>query len=350
MKLPQTDLDHILEHTRDIWDDLRGERIFITGGTGFFGKWLVESFLWINDQLRLDSNITILTRSPELFSSTAPHLAYHRAVTLIRGNVTRFDFPSGTFSHIIHAATDASAKLNIETPLQMIDTIVVGTRRTLDFSKTCDAKRLLFTSSGAVYGKQPPEISHIPEEYLGAPDPLDPKSAYGQGKRLAEHLCTHYSTSASSTNHLDIKIARCFAFVGPHLPLDAHFAIGNFIRDAINGGPIIVQGDGTPRRSYLYAADLTVWLWAILFKGQHLRPYNVGSDESLSIAEVAEKVAGQSPFGVTVQIRGKPDPRKSAEQYVPKVDRAKNELNVNIQLSTANAIKNTIHYHRKKRS
>ena len=177
------DLNHILDHTRELWDELRGQQIFITGGTGFFGCWLLESFIWANEKLNLNAQATVLTRSPEAFRVKAPHLAGNEAVTLISGDVRTFDFSSGTFSHIIHAATESNAKLNDENPLLMLDTIIEGTRHTLDFAKTCGAKKFLLTSSGAVYGKQPPELTHIPEDYPGAPDPMDPKSAYGQGKK-----------------------------------------------------------------------------------------------------------------------------------------------------------------------
>jgi nucleoside-diphosphate-sugar epimerase len=335
------DLDHILEHTRELWDDMRGERIFLTGGTGFFGCWLLESLLWANDRLNLDCRATVLSRSPGLFRTKASQLAEHRSVSVIPGDIRSFEFPRGEFSHIIHAATESNAKLNAENPLEMLDTIVEGTRHTLEFAKTCGAHNFLLTSSGAIYGKQPVEITHIPEEYHGAPDPLDPKSAYGEGKRIAEHLCVLYADA-----QLKPKIVRCFAFVGPHLPLDMHFAIGNFIRDALNGGPIIVKGDGTPRRSYLYAADLVIWLWTILLRGESCRSYNVGSEESLSIMEAAERVAKGFKPPALVQRQGIPDPQKAIEQYVPRTTRARNQLGLRTLVTIDAAIAKTIEFYR----
>jgi dTDP-glucose 4,6-dehydratase len=127
--------------------------------------------------------------------------------------------------------------------------------------------------------------------------------------------------------------------------LDAHFAIGNFIRDGLNGGPIIVLGDGTPRRSYLYASDLAIWLWTILFKGQSCRPYNVGSDESISIIEVANRVAAQFPKKVEIEIRGMPDPSKFLEQYVPDTKNTKSELGLYAWVSLDTAIQKSIRFY-----
>lgn len=225
------DLDHILEHTIGLWEELRGQNLFITGGTGFFGCWLLESFAWANDRLKLGALATVLSRSPERFTDKAPHLANHPAIRLIQGDVKSFEFPEGNFPYVIHAATESSAKLNTENQLLMFDTIVEGTQRVLEFARTHETRKFLLTSSGAVYGKQPPEITHIPEEYVGAPDMMDTRSTYGEGKRAAELLCTLYAKQYG----IETKIARCFAFVGPYLPLDIHYAIGNFIRDAVKG-------------------------------------------------------------------------------------------------------------------
>ena len=335
--LPPEDLQHVLDHTRDLWDELRGQRIFVTGGTGFFGCWLLETFAYANDQLGLNAELTALTRDPAAFARKAPHLRAHPAIQLLQGDVCDFPFPDGTFSHVIHAATTASPSVP---PLVMLETIINGTRRALDFSVACGAKKFLLPSSGAVYGRQPPELMQIPESYSGAPDPSDTGSAYGEGKRVAELLCAIYARE----HGMEAKIARCFAFVGPHLPLDAHFAIGNFIRDALRGGPIRIQGDGTPLRSYLYASDLAIWLWTILFKGKSLQPYNVGSDQAISIADLARTVAEVINPAVKIQI-SRSATAGLPSLYVPCVKLAKKELGITRWTALKKAISQTHAWH-----
>jgi len=204
---------------------LRGQRIFITGGTGFFGRWLLESFAWANTRLDLKAEVVVLTRNPAAFAKKAPQLAANPAIQLHVGDVRDFIFPPGRFSHVIHGATDASVKLNQENPLLMFDTIVEGTRRTLELAAAAGARKFLFISSGAVYGKQPPELSHIPEDFVGAHDPTNPLSSYGEGKRAGEML----AAILARQHGFEAKIARAFTFVVPHLPLDGHFAVGSNI-------------------------------------------------------------------------------------------------------------------------
>jgi nucleoside-diphosphate-sugar epimerase len=337
--LLQSDLDHVLEHTRGLWDRLRGGRIFITGGTGFFGCWLLESFAWANQQLALDASALVLTRNPDGFRAKAPHLAANPAIGLVCGDVRTFEFPTGKFECVIHAATDSGVDLTAEKPILVFDTIVDGTRRVLDFAAHAGTNDVLFTSSGAVYGRQPADMTHVPETYSGGPDPLDPRWVYGEGKRAAEMLCCAYAAQRG----LRPKIARCFAFVGPYLPTDVHFAVGNFIRDGLRGGPIHVSGDGTPYRSYLYAADLAIWLWTILFSGKPCRPYNVGSEDGRPISAIADAVAKIA--SVPVIIRQKPGDGP-ASRYVPRTERAAEELGLRVWCSFEDALARTFRHHR----
>jgi nucleoside-diphosphate-sugar epimerase len=338
-----SDLELIAAQTQGLWDELRGQRIFITGGTGFFGCWLVESFCFVNHLLGLGAAVTILTRNPDAFAQKCPHLALDAAVTLHAGDVRSFVFPDGEYKYVIHAATEASAKQAREAPLEMLSTIIAGTERTLEFAVTHGAKKFLLTSSGAVYGKQPADVTHIPETYAGAPDPLDPANVYAEGKRTSELLCALYQ----KTDRIDCKIARCWAFCGPHLPLNQHFAIGNFIADVLADRPIEVKGDGTPRRSYLYAADLTVWLWTILFRAPALVPFNVGSAHNVTILELAQTVAKTLNPQTEIRLAQQVVAGAAPLRYVPSVDRAREVLGLRETISLEECIRRTAEWHKK---
>jgi len=337
------DLELVAANTQGLWDELRGERVFITGGTGFFGCWLVESFCFVNRLLGLGAEATILTRNPEAFTQKCPHLALDAAVTLQRGDVRSFSFPQKEYKYIIHAATEASARQARDAPLEMLSTIIAGTEHTLEFAVKHGARKFLLTSSGAVYGKQPADMPHVSESYAGAPDPIDPANVYAEGKRTAELLCALYQKTAS----LDCKIARCWAFCGPHLPLDQHFAIGNFIGDVLAGRPIQIQGDGTPRRSYLYAADLAIWLWTILFRAPALVPFNVGSVHDVSILELAQTVAATLNPRTEIRVARQAIPGTAPLRYVPSVERAREALGLRQIISLEECIRRTAKWYAK---
>jgi dTDP-glucose 4,6-dehydratase len=336
------DLEHVLKHTCGLWDELRGKRVFLTGGTGFFGCWLLESFTAASDRLDLGAEAVVLTRNPDAFRRKVPHLAGHPAVRLHGGDVRGFRFPDGPFSHVIHAAAEVSGSLHDLKPPVLLDTIVEGTREVLEFARKKGVQKLLLISSGAVYGRQPPELTHAAEDFPGAPDPFDPRSAHGEGKRLAELLCTLYA----SKHGLEPKVARCFSFVGPYLPLDSPFAVSNFLRDGLRGGPIQVGGDGTPYRSYLYAADLAVWLWTLLFQAPPCRAYNVGSDRAVTIAELAWAVAAACGPGCQVTLTRHPVSGRPADRYVPSVARARAECGLNVHIGLDEALRRTLSWHR----
>jgi dTDP-glucose 4,6-dehydratase len=329
------DIEHVLEHSPGVWNELRGASIFVTGGTGFFGRWMVESFRAANQQFQLGARLVVLSRYPQKSLE---------GISFCSGDVRSFEFPEGEFSHVMHLATPSSGPVS---PFEIQEICVDGTRRVLEFAKLRGVEKFLLASSGAVYGRQPADLEKTPEHFLGGPDPLDPRSAYAEGKRMAEWLCA----ASSNAGGLEVKIARGFAFLGPYLPINAHFAAGNFIADVLAGRPIVVQGDGTAVRSYLYAADLAVWLWTILLRGKAGRAYNVGSEREINIADLARLVAEVAGVAASsVEVRGTPVLGEKPERYVPSTARARTELYLEEHIDLSESIRRTIAWHRLVRS
>ena len=337
---PEADLEQAFGAVGEAsWRSLAGARVFLTGGTGFVGKWLMATLLHADRRLALGCELVVLSRDPEAFEATTPQLARATGVTLARGDVRDFEFPAGAFTHVVHAATDVVAQ---NAPLETFSTCVEGTSRVLDFAAQVGASDFLLVSSGAVYGRQPPELDRMDESHTGAPDPLSPSSAYGEGKRVSEWLGAVRCAGSAPR----FKVARCFAFVGPYLPLDKHFAIGNFLRDAMAGNQITIQGDGTPYRTYLHAADMAAWLWAVLLRGKPARAYNVGGHEAVSIGDLARRTVAALGSSARVEILKQAVPGKPAERYVPDVARARRELALPDPLPLDEAIARTVRWHR----
>lgn len=335
------DLEHILQHTENLWPEMRGERIFITGGTGFVGTWLLESLLWANRRMNLGLRCSVLTRNPTAFIERQPRLACDDAMTLWAGDATTFEFPPGSFAFVVHAATERYIAPGVTHPASVFPRDIAATERVLQLAERRGTRRFLFTSSGAVYGKQPPAMTHIPEDYAGAPLTSDIRSSYGQSKRTSEFLCTMYGRA----HGFGAAIARLFAFVGPYLPLHENYAVGNFLRDVLGGGPIAIAGDGTPYRSYLYAADLAIWLWTMLLRAPSGTPFNVGSPRALTIADLARRVAETTAPGREIRIARRPTPGVAPQRYVPATDRAWHELGLEVWIPLEEGLRRTYRWH-----
>ena len=341
---PREDLQDITSQLTMEWEILRGRRILLTGATGFFGKWLTQALLHADQEMQLGMKLAVVTRDQKRAEVDSPWLVGR--VEWIEGDV-RTVAPTGEFQVIIHGAAAASRDLNENRPTEMFDTILEGTRHMLEVARASDCKLFMFISSGAVYGAQ--VEAQVAETAQTGPDPLDARAAYGEAKRAAEFLCSSYAR----TFGFELKIARCFAFVGPYLPIDLHFAAGNFIGHVLKNETIAIGGDGTPLRSYLYASDLVVWLLKILVRGESHRAYNVGSEHSVSIAELAEHThqvglalkPERASLRVPISIAKTKAEGRSPEKYVPSTERARKELGLKTQVDLDSAIRKTTLWH-----
>jgi dTDP-glucose 4,6-dehydratase len=309
--------------------------ILLTGGTGFFGRALLRYWAVQPDEGR-PQQVVVLSRSPERLLRECPEFAALHWLRMHRGDVMDPEtFPSDEgFSHLLHAAADSTLGPQLS-PVQRFDQIVTGTRNLLDFAVSHRIARVLLISSGAVYGRQPADLARIPETYTGSPDPLDVHQAYGMAKRCAEQLCMLYADAFG----IETVVARCFAFVGQDLPLDVHFAIGNFLRDALAGREIVVSGDGTPVRSYMDQRDLARWLDILMHRGQSGEAYNVGSDQAITIREVANLVRDLLAPHQSVHIQSDASLQGMRNQYVPSIDKARTALDLRLRYPLIEAIR-----------
>lgn len=309
--------------------------IFLTGGTGFFGRSLLRHWIECKEAGTFTEEVAILTRNPKSFLDAYPEFFGLSWLKFFKGDVLdNATFPNEIEIHkIIHAATE-STNGALLTPFQMYNDITTGTINMLNFAVKKNVERFLLTSSGAVYGPQPNSIDKIPEEYLGRPDSLLPSSAYGLGKSVAEHLCCLYQDRYD----LQTVIARCFAFVGQDLPLNAHYAVGNFINDALYRKEINVAGDGSPLRSYMNQSDLARWLMCIIDEGSAGHAYNVGSEEVISISDLAYLVRDILSPDKKVVFKNLQPSFRGRNKYIPDISKARRELGLEIHLGLNQSI------------
>jgi nucleoside-diphosphate-sugar epimerase len=333
-RLARTDLDEMLRLGAADFEALRGARIFLTGGTGFFGKWLLAAFDHAGRELNLGLQLTILSRDPRRFLSAWPEARGRTGWNFLEGDVAEVPNLLHRYEYVLHAAADTTA---VNTPAEeaaRTRTIVDGTQRMLEIAERGRARRMLLVSSGAIYGAAAGRREGAKESDADAARAVTP---YGQAKRAAELAC--------GKTKVDCTLARAFAFLGPHLPLEAHYAAGNFVRDALRGGPIEVRGDGTALRSYLYPTDLVVCLLAILMRGGRGEAYNVGSDEVVSTAELARAIADDVTPPARVEIQAK-EPQGPQHIYLPAIAKARDEFGLRVNVPLREAIRRTLAFHR----
>jgi nucleoside-diphosphate-sugar epimerase len=337
------DLDAVLSDGAKKLDPLRDGTLLITGGTGFVGTWLSELVAYLNDECGFGTNLVLLSTNAVNFRKRVPHIANRNDVRLIERDIRNLtDIPTD-ITYIIHAAATPDRRVHASEPLRTVQTIVEGTNSLLEYaSRLSDVRKILNLSSGLIYGSQPWEMKGIPENMIGGLDCGAFGSAYAESKRMAENICSIYRNQ----HRMPIMTARPFAFIGPYQSLDRPWAINNFIRDGLLGGPIRILGDGRTIRSYMYPSDMAWWLMNILVRGEVGQNYNVGSPDPISLQDLATKIA--SNFTVTPKIvsglsRG---PEEKASKFVPDVDLAFRKLGLRATVDLDTAILRTIRWNR----
>lgn len=342
-ELIRRDCSEILEGEHRSLDALRGGSILVTGGTGFLGTWLAEMMAFLNDKYEFGTKLYLLSTHANSFGDKAPHLAIRKDIELIERDVRYIAEIPEDVSWIVHAAASPDSRLHASDPLRVIDVIVNGTSAVLTAaSRLSGLKKFLNVSSGLVYGSQPWDMEGIPENFWGALDPGSVGSVYAEGKRCAETVCAAYADG----HRMPVVKVRPFAYVGPYQLLDKPWAVNNFLRDAILGGPIRILGDPQTVRSYMYASDMAFWMLKILSDGKPGQSYNIGSPQGISLQELAEKIV--SNFANRIEIR-MPLSQKNARpksRFVPDTSLAESSLGLKRFVDLDGAISRAVIWNR----
>ena len=339
-KILREDFSLIVDTAALDLNQIVNSELLITGASGFVGSWLVGSWLWARESLKGTGRLMLVCRNTESIkkqyasSISAGHLLVHAS------DVRSLHLPPKFKPQlVIHAATPARESLNVNQPLEMLNIIIDGQKKLLEISQEADVERFLFLSSGAVYGSIPLSLKHVPEDYLGAPHIGDSAMAYHEGKRVAELM----GNICSQNGSLGFVSARLFAFLAPFLPIDEHFAAGNFIGNAIRNEDIIIKSGGGSVRSYHYGTDLATWLWALLVRGESGQSYNVGSDEGISIKGLAESICQVRGTGNSFRVLGE-DTEENVTRYVPSTQKIMENLGLRNQVDLRKAILKTLSF------
>ena len=316
--------------------------IFLVGCTAFMGKWLIDALLWLNEQYALQLNLTVLTRNRNTFLSEMPHLQNHDCVRFLDGGIMDFDADAlPPFELAIHGlnlhndGTSSWAARHMTTATQ-------GTERLYRLAAERGCKTVLMTSSGAVYGTGPvggTMDGRLCEENA-PPNPFSEPRVYGETKRFLES----YASALGEQYHITTVVARCFAFSGAHVTLGVN-ALGSFVADALAGRNIVIKGDGTPVRSFLYGADMAAWLLALLVAGRHATPYNVGSRHGVNLKQLAKTILHCAGLDKDVVVEGTPLQGNAPACYVPGIARIEHELGLKEGYSLEDGLYRMLEWH-----
>jgi dTDP-glucose 4,6-dehydratase len=319
---------------------LDNQTILITGGTGFMGKWITEMIDYINTTCSFNIKVILLGRDIEKFKKDVPHLAKKSFVKLIEQDVRNLHDLPDCIGWVIHAAGTPDNREHASQPLRTIETFYKGTLSVLD---TCfrlpNLQKMLHISSHQVYGNVETD-KPISENSLGKVECNSVNSAYAESKRMAETLCAIYRNQ----QHLPITIIRPFAFVGPYQSLEKPWAINNFIRDGLLGGPIRILGNGETIRSYLYGSDMAYWILKALTVGKLGSTYNVGSEQSISLNDLAQKIADTIDKKIAIVSKSSKETYQHISVAVPDTSKIMHDTNVKTVFSLEDALKRTIRW------
>lgn len=294
----QEDMEELV-NSGCLFDDLKGNTVFVTGATGLIGSQIVKALACAN-RLK-DSHIRILAfvRSEEKARKVFGSLLDRGDVSLVFGDVNREIETGENVDYVIHGASATSSRFFVTNPVETILTALEGTKNILEFARGKAVKGMVYLSSLEVYGVPGTEDGRVTEKDYGYMDPMSVRSSYSEGKRMVECLCASYASEYG----VPVKVARLSQTFGAGVEYNDGRVFAEFARCAVEKRNIVLHTAGNTLRSYCYTKDAVSALLYILVKGNAGEAYNVtNEDTAVTIREMAQCVCDTFPeSGISVE-------------------------------------------------
>lgn len=276
------------------WEKLLGCNILVTGATGLIGGCLVET-LMMNP--KKDYHVYASGRNEERAKERFKEFANDNDFHFIKYDVMKPLESNVKFDYIIHAASNGSPNFFAKNPVEVMKSNLYGVANLMDYGLTHGMKRILYVSSGEVYGEGDGRV--FTEDYSGYVDCTKPRSCYPSSKRAAETLCVSYAEEYGA----DVVIARPCHTYGPHFTEADNRVYAQFIRNVLKGEDIVMKSTGEQFRSWCYVVDCVSAILYILLKGENRQAYNIADAASnISIKELAETIAAIGDKKVVIDV------------------------------------------------
>ncbi len=306
-------------------------RTLITGGAGFLGSHLCERFLAEGHEVVCMDNL-ITGRMDNV-----AHLVGNDRFHFVKHDVTNYVYVGGPLDYVLHFASPASPADYLRLPIQTLKVGALGTHKTLGLAKEKGA-RFLLASTSEVYGD--PLLHPQSEDYWGNVNPVGLRGVYDEAKRFAEAMTMAYQRY----HGLETRIVRIFNTYGPRMRLDDGRALPTFMRQALQGQPITVYGDGSQTRSFCYVDDLVEGLFRLLMSDEN-EPVNIGGSNEISILDFAKEVIELTES--ESEIVYEPLPEDDPKVRQPDTTKARETLGWEQTIGRREGLRRTLDYARK---
>ena len=302
-------------------------RIVITGGAGFVGSHLCDRCLAEGHEVVAVDNL-ITGSTDNIAHLTSPKFSYSNQ------NISEGIYLDGPVDFILHFASPASPVDYLELPIQTLKVGALGTHNALGLARAKGAG-LLLASTSEVYGD--PHVHPQPEDYWGNVNPIGPRGCYDEAKRFAEAIVMAYHRMHS----IDTKIVRIFNTYGPRMRLRDGRIVPNFVRQALEGEPLTVYGDGNQTRSFCFVTDLVDGIYKLMMSNEHL-PTNVGNPREFTVLQFAELVKKMTNSSSSIEFQ--PLPQDDPKQRKPDISKAQRVLGWEPKVGIEEGLGQTLEY------